>query len=407
MFSTIQQTTSRMGRCFVTVILLALIPNHTIAQSDSLRNEIAHYVSIDENMSTNGRLMLRDLINADGDPNKIRAVLWTLQMELNLVHKPLTRIEESSIYFLLGDFKVVLRMFDHVEHPIVFENETNHPQDNLLETLQSKIKNDSTNLEAAIDSAEFDIASKAFLRLYYAKVTSWMWTNYSQKQALNQKAGAFLQEFPTSMYNESVRAHIGEIYRLTGWSQRFYLQGGFYNLTDHLSQRFTNPWTIGIGIDISYKRFSFLFRGATGSCVTKESIPFRAATWGKAFDVDFEIMEFAAGCKVVTNDRLDIVPFMGCSWTNFKPAEEDENNDPVLKQIGFRKKPAYSVGIFTDVRIKKDRIEDESVRFDKFLRLRYAYEMPRLERTMLGFDGNMHSITIAVGIAAIWQHRQL
>ena len=391
---------------WMTLMLMALTVNPLSAQSDSLRNEIARYVSKEEAISANGRLMLRDLISTHGDTGKIRSVLRVVQMELNPFYRPLTRTEESGIRFLLGDFEEVLRMFDHVEDTILLEADTYHAADNLLKAIQSRIINDSTRIAEAIDGAEMNIVSKAFLRLYYSKITSWP-RDYTQRLALNQKVKIFIEEFPASKFDKSVRAYIGEVYGPTGWSQRLYFQGGLYQLRDHLSQRFTNPWTIGFGLDISRERFSFLFRSAVGSCITKDSIPFNAVTWGKAYDVEFEIMEFAAGYKAVTSERLDVVPFMGCSWTNFKPAEKDEQNNPALKQIGFRKKPAYTVGISADVRIKKDRMQDEKVRYDKFVRLRYAYEMPRLQRTMPGFDGSMHSITIAIGVAVIWQYRQL
>ena len=179
------------------------------------------------------------------------------------------------------------------------------------------------------------------------------------------------------------------------------LFSGYEVLTDNLSKRFNNGVPVGIGLDICYKDWTVFVRASSALTRTKDSIVFNSATWHTRAQASLSRAEASIGYVTLERKRLVVTPFIGIGLTSFIPTSEDKEKIPEYENIGLKHATTYTLGLTTDIKIGKSipsLVTNQNGQTYVFIRLRYAYNMPNLERKYMGFNGNIHALTVGVGL---------
>lgn len=393
-----------MKKIGIICILLSSLILTSYSQNDSLKKEILNYPDPKSEIIAKGRQMILDKF-LEKDKSKVKEVLNYLT----------TEVEDMDYFALIPEEKILLYYWTE-QYDKIFNEQTKIdsfylniyqmiiPKNDLLSLkLWEQLNQQKINIYYQIQhSPKLNDEGKSFLILNFDNLIrgSNSENNIQEMDTLNKNATNFLQSYPHSKYNKYVRRFVRSGYKPSNWGLVWEFFSGYGIFSGNLEEKFTNNVPIGIDFDICYKNIVLYLRDFIGFNNTKDSIPFKSATWEKNTQVRVFLPEASIGYVSLKNKRLMLTPFIGISSTSLTPTDYDKKNTPDYKNVGLDFTTTYTFGINLDVKLGKLKNTKLTFRQEKqylFIRLRYAYNMPQFDHKYSGFNGNMHYITIGIG----------
>jgi len=121
-------------------------------------------------------------------------------------------------------------------------------------------------------------------------------------------------------------------------------------------------------------------------------------TWEKGSRTEVFLPEASLGYVAYNDNRFKLSPFAGIGSMDISPPTKDTEETLELKDVSLGPTTTYVLGINFDIKFgpkntSKYRPKTNYV----FMRIRYAYCIPRFEKKYNEMSGNMHYITIGFG----------
>jgi len=174
---------------------------------------------------------------------------------------------------------------------------------------------------------------------------------------------------------------------VTNWSSSYDMFFGYGMFTNSLKDHFQNRLSYGFDIDVSFKKWTFLFRCINEHTRTRDTVSIASTKLKKNDLAVFNFISFSLGYSIYENNSIKVTPYMGIapitignfdSYTNFI-------NRTTTYAFGvnlFYKNPEFYSGNYT------------------YFQLRYAFYQPQLDKKYAGLGGSIHQLTLGFGIHA-------
>jgi len=174
---------------------------------------------------------------------------------------------------------------------------------------------------------------------------------------------------------------------VTNWSSSYDFFIGYGMFTKSLKDHFQNRLSYGFDIDVSYNKWTFLFRGINEHARTRDTVSIASTKLKKNDLAVFNFISFSLGYSIYENNSIKVTPYMGIapitignfdSYTNF-----------------INRTTTYAFGVNLDYKLK--------VRYSgySYLGLRYAFYQPQLDKKQAELNGSIHQLTFSIGIHPI------
>ena len=108
--------------------------------------------------------------------------------------------------------------------------------------------------------------------------------------------------------------------------------------------------------------------------------------------------EASIGYVTYNDNRFKVSPFAGIGAMDIGPTLNATEETPGLDEVELEFTTTYMVGINFDIKFGAKKTPAYSPKTSYgFMRIRYAYNIPRFDKKYVGMTGNMHYITIGFG----------
>ncbi len=373
--------------------------NATYCQNDSLQAEIKNYKD-DYAFITKGRKLMSDYL-AQGDFNKVKKIKdYLLENYASSKNNVFYPSEYYLILFLVNDYDELLSAVDHPVMGIRYPNwKTGFFYDDLWQNLVKKTRSDVKTIEKQLKNSDLSDIDKDFLMLllkYLIKGSEETYPEITQ-DSINVWANGFLKKYPESNYTDMVKKSIKFELVPSDWGFSVSFFSGYGLFTKDVKNYIKNNVPVGVGFDVCYKRFALYLRDYIGFTHLKKDLPYSLGVWEKGSSAQVMIPEVSLGYYVKEGKHYKVAPFAGIAYTGIIPVEVDEDKNPNLSEAD-RGTTTFSVGVNLDVipfvNLKSNKPESGYV----YLKIRYAYGMTSFGQKYQGFEGNIHYITVGIGI---------
>ncbi|MDR1983469.1 MAG: hypothetical protein LBQ28_01395 [Prevotellaceae bacterium] len=388
----------------ISIFALILIVFNSYSQQDSIENEILNYSSTKSDIISKGRRLLLDKF-IEGDYAKVKTVKdYLINLEDN-DYKAVFAPEHWLILYWTQEYDTLLTGIKNFKKEENYYNQGKiNPQ---LDLLFKKIKEKSIEseylLQQFISNSVLQDVEKDFLRLHlYFMLTE----NPSLYQdTINDLADTFLTKYPDNDYENFTREYIRYKLIQGKWGLGFEFFSGYNIYNGDINQYFSNNIPIGIAFDAAYKQFNLYLRAYVGIGKTKKDIIRDDIIWDKGSQANTYSAEISLGPDIIDSKSLKITPFSGISIMGISPTENDISNNKDLKHVELKTVLGYVIGLNLDIKLKKTKLRNyKSFSQNPFgytvLRLRYTYCVPKFESRYKEFKGNIHYISIGIGLFA-------
>lgn len=382
------------------------------AQTDSLKNEIINYKDSKVLLINKGRLLITDKF-IEGNIDKATDVFEYLSNKVeDSAHFAFYPHEKQLIYYWTAKYDLILK--DILNYDPLYSQIQYYPNylplfDSLYSILLSKSRVQREMIRAQIDSSGLTDKKKEFLKLNFDFQISQMdrgryYTPYScydeiNQDSLNQFADRYLSIYPNTEYENFIRKYIRYKFIASKWSYGFEAGYGYLALTKDLHRKFKDINCLGLGFHFSYNKFIFFLSTFMGSGDLRDSILYESTRWEKDAHMDINIMGASIGYNLYKNPRVKTIPFIGISSTSIHPGANDIKKNPQYKNIDLNT-TTYSIGLnleyqpFSGPRFHSGFSEEPEI----FVRLGYCYYLPQFDKRYQGFSGNIHNVTLSIGL---------
>jgi len=372
------------------------------SQSNEVKKEILNYNDSNVEFITNGRKFLISKL-IDGDKAKVREIKNTLLLNENDKYLVFYPYEIRLLLYLTGDYDELLytiNSFD-AQKTEQLKLAIKPVQDNLLDNLLSAIRKNRSVIESKINRDVSNAENRDFLmmNLHYFMAGK----DYPDitLETLNTDADNFLAKHPGSKYDAYTRKYIRYKMVTSKWGYGFEMFSGYGICTDRLYDRFRDNIPLGVAFDIGYKNLTLYLRDYIGIGRTYQDIPVNGTVWPNNTKANTMVPEISLGYRIPTKSRIQFAPFAGIGALDFSPTES-QNTESYYNKVGEIDTFAYTVGLNLDVRLGKTNGTVPLISYNEkgywYLRIRYSYVMPQFGTT--AFEGNMHYLTVGLGVFA-------
>jgi hypothetical protein len=216
---------------------------------------------------------------------------------------------------------------------------------------------------------------------------------------VNALADAFLDSYPNSLYTNFVKEHIRYRLKVKNVAVAYDFFGGFGLFTGNLRNNYTNSFVFGNGFDICYKKYELHLRNHIAFNKTKQDLSYSLGILESGTRTMVFLPEAALGYAVYDKKYFKLSPFAGIAAMDIGPTGSDLEATPELEKLNLDYTRTYTLGFQFDIKLVPKKVPNYSpVGSYAFIRVRYAYSMPNFERKYDGMSGNMHYLTISLGM---------
>jgi hypothetical protein len=218
---------------------------------------------------------------------------------------------------------------------------------------------------------------------------------------VNTSAKKFIATYPNSEYINLLRSY--EL-KPSDWGGGFGLNLGYSAKTENLSKSLKNDGTVGIYIDVVYKKtllttgFSIAFGKAREDIVISDKLVLPK-------DTSTSINNFYAslGYRIFDDKRFIITPIAGVGTAWIHPgSDKGRKENPTLKQFDYSYGLTANFGVMTDIRLgKMQRIPGQNFAEPSFFSVRLSYQFfynNFKNAPPYYYNGNLHTITAGINI---------
>jgi hypothetical protein len=385
-----------------TLLGCMLVSLGCLAQEDSIRHQILNYGAPNNELIYRGRKMILDKIIAD-DREKVKEVMtYLIDSTEDRHYVAFNSMEKWLLYYWSGQYEQILSDARRFEAFLWQDEGRSVPvQDVLYREVQAKVTYDRLKIQMDINQTDLPAMEKAFLVLNLGFLSEDN-SRPGAQESINQACNGFISLYPNTEFEPYILKYLRFQFKPSEWGLAYAFFTGYGVLTDELSDKFTNPVPVGLDFDVSYKKFSLFFRIYIGLGETRDSINFPNATWKKEALTQLFLPEASVGYAVYSDRSVKLTPFVGISSMRVCPPESDRKKFPEYEHVGLNYTTTFTAGLNADFLIGKTESITSWGYGQRtsylFVRLRYAYNQPGFDSEYPGFSGNLHSLTLGLGL---------
>ncbi len=389
----------RKSVLIVSLLLFALMG---YCQSNRVKNEILNYNDSNVEFITKGRRYLIDKL-MDGDMAKVKEIKNALLLNENDKYLTFYPYEIRLILYLTGDYDELLytvNSFDAIKADRM-RLAIKPTQDNLMENLMATLHKKRTAIETNISAQVTNPENRDFLimNLHYLMATK---DNPDiTREELNADADNFLSKHSGSKYVPYTRQYIRYKMVKSNWGYGFEMFSGYGLFTHNLRDKFADNIPFGVAFDVSYKNLTLYLRDYIGIGSTHQDIALDGVVWPNNTKANTIIPEASLGYRIPTKNRFQFAPFAGIGGLDFSPTD-NQKTEGYYNKASDISAFAYIAGLNLDFRLGKTSGGVPLVSYNEegywFIRVRYAYVMPKFGNSYSAFEGNMHYLTVGVSV---------
>ncbi len=375
------------------------------AQNDSMRLEIKNF-NDDFAFSVKGRRLLSRYFS-EGNLKKVKKIKDILMEDCPgdnfIVFYP---NEYYLILFWVNEYNELLSAIDHpvqgVQYPDFYFSTLYFYPDTLYKTLLKASRDNIDTLEKQINDSDIGDVEKGFLSLYLKNLISGHGRTYFQitQDTVNKLADEFLKKYPDNIYKPFVINNIKYVVVPADWGYSVLFLSGYGFFTNDIKKYVGGNVPVVIGLDVNYKRavlYGYLYNGFAS---LSKDITYSEGVWEAGSPVQVMIPQVSLGYNIKNGDVLKIAPFTGIASTMISPSSKDLTDNEDLKKAD-RSATTFILGtnfdIFPFIK-KKHKWRRPYSDTDFLIKVRYTFGMTRFGKKYSGFKGNIHTITVGIGL---------
>lgn len=380
--------------------ILILVSNCLYGQVDSIKTQILGYEDSKSSIISKGRNLLLDKF-IEGDLNKVKEIKDYLIKTEDSDYFALYPDEYWLILYWTKDYNElaeVIQQFDSLKNDS-YRTRIRPLNEMLYSKLNEKSLNNEIQLKKQLQDSELDAETKKVLsmNLDVLLLDNKGKTIYA-RDSINEQADIFLETYSQSKYEDFTKKYIRFKLVPRDWGFACELFSGYSVYTGNLSDNYTNNVPFGVAFDICYKNFELYLRGYIGVNKTKKDFDYSLGTWEKGSRMNVSLPEASLGYVVYNDNRFKLSPFAGIGSMEISPTTYETEKTPELKEVSLELTTTYVLGANFDIKLGKKNMPKYIPKTEYgFVRIRYAYCMPRFDKKYDGMTGNMHYITIGFG----------
>jgi hypothetical protein len=378
-------------------IMAVFTTNNLFGQTNSLINEIVLYKDEKADTILKGRkLTLSKFI--ENDTGKVSELLEYLQTQENDDYLVFYPEEKWLLYYWLQHYQQILKGVQdfNANNLSKMRMQIKPEMDLMLIKIKEKLLQQRQQIKQQIVQSELTETEKKFLALHFDYLLASFDHNEITQDSLNFSSNKYLRDHPHSIYDTFVRTYI--LYQFVpsklGIAYEFF--SGYGVFTDKLEKNFNNNVPIGVAFDFCYKSFAVYLRNYIGLSKTKDSILFSNVVWRKDAPARVFLPEASLGFAVIDNTFLKLAPFVGIASASVSPTDYERKKIPEYENIGLTFTTAYTLGLNLDLKLKAK--DNRSYPSYTFIRTRYGYTKPQFNMKYSGFAGDIHYLTVGIGL---------
>ena len=406
----------KMKKIVITIIL-SIIVNLLYCQVDSIEKQILNYDNSKSVIISKGRSLLLDkflendlkkvreiknyLIEKGEDENYVAfytAELWLILYWTNEYEDLLTRLKEytSSEYTEYHIYSSSIRgYYSRGYNWLIYPS-----QDMLCAKLLQYSKENEDDIINQIYFSNLSLEQMRFLQLNFESITRN--ENRSYQDTLNLKVESFREEFPKSEYDAFIGKYIKYKYVLGKWGAGVEVFAGMNFPTGRLRNSYRDACFGGGAIDIYFKKFEFILRFFGGSYSLKNDIEYSQGFYSKDSTLKVFLPELSFGYSILDNYRLKLAPFVGIGGFFLNTSSAQRKEIPELKELSVSAF-AFNFGASFDIRFGQSKPRYKyypNNDYGGFVRIRYNFCLPIFSKKHDAIGGQLHTVTVGVGLFA-------
>jgi hypothetical protein len=404
-----------MKKIAVTIFLFSVI-FQIFSQVDSIETEILNYNDSKAIIISKGRSFLLDKF-LENDMRKVKEIKdYLIEKGEDENHVALLPAEYRLILYWTNEFDELLENIKtynvtpveeyHIYPSHITRSSYSTKIYPLRDMLYSKLlqysKDNEDEIMSQISASNLDMEKKQFLQLNFESMVN---KSDAYQDILNTHADDFLKTYPESEYNYHIRRYIRYKFVQSNWGGDVEVFGGYSMLAGGLADGYKNYISGGGAINIYYKKIEFILRMYGGSAKTKKEFEYSTGKFEKDSTMSVFLPEVSVGYGVLDNHRFKIAPFLGVGGIFIKAPSARRKEIPELKELNISA-VTCNFGVSFDLIFGKKDKQRYNVPYYYFLRLRYNFCLPIFLKKNAEFSGNMHTVTLGVGIFFRDYHRE-
>ena len=370
-------------------------------QNNDIESQILQYEDSKSTIISKGRNLLTDkfLENDIERVKEIRRYLAEKIEDENYI--ALYPVENWLVLYWTQEYEDLLKNLNS-DNPLLtdgFTTKIRPNRDMLFWKLEEKSIEFADSIREQIKSAALSSEHKDFLLLNFDVLVMDSERNIQTLDSLSFRADEFLNTYPNSEYADFTRKYIRYKFVPKNWGFAYEFFSGYGLFTEGLSRNYTNNVPIGLAYDIFYKKIGLYLQLSVGFNSTKKDFNYSVGTFEKGSATRVYLFEGALGYAVLDNNRFKLSPFAGLGSMSIAPMENDIKKIPQLEELSLDFALTYMIGFNFDIKLGEKNTSPYRPKTNYwFLRIRYAYGMPQFVNKYDEMTGNMHHITIGIGI---------
>lgn len=380
-------------------LILVLLSNCLFSQIDSIQSQIMDYEDSKSTIISKGRNLLLDKF-IEGDLNKVKEIKDFLKKTEDDNYIAFYPYEYWLVLYWTKDYKELARVIQYWSFDKAFSyNRKILPLDDMLyDKLAEKTFENELLIEEQIQNSELDAETKQILIINLDYLLIEKRKDIYAQDALNEKVDEFIETYALSKFENFTKKYVKHKLVPNDWGMSFEFFSGYSQFTGNLSESFTNNIPLGVAFDICYKNFELYLRDYIGINKTKKDFGYSLGTWEKGSRSTVFLPEASVGYVIYNDNRFKFSPFAGIGAMNIGPTSNASEKIPELDEVKLEFTTTYMIGVNFDIKFGPKHTPANSPKTSYgFIRIRYAYNIPRFENKYDGMTGNMHYITIGFG----------
>ncbi|MDH5366537.1 MAG: hypothetical protein OEW67_06080 [Cyclobacteriaceae bacterium] len=382
-------------KVFIGLFILSEIS--CLAQTDSISNfNIESRESKSEQIEKARKLLLYEVM--DSNKSKIKELTEYLLKCEDENYIALYPDEKWLINYWQKEFQKVLKGVIEQDSKMIKDLQKKvHPEeDYLFYELKELLSKDRFEIKIKIANSNFESSDKDFLILNLDYLLVEHGDSGISQDSLNTSSNIYLNKYPKSSYEDYLREYIRYQFKLSKWGAGLELFSGYGVFTGSISEFYSNNVPFGLAYNISTRNFTLYLRSYFGFGKTLKDIPVNSYIWEKGSKIAVFHIEASIGYNFYDGEKFRLTPFTGIATMDIGSTEGDIDQQPELKDAGLSYTTTYNVGVNIDWKIMQDKNSTINDSYT-FIRLRYAYNIPKFHKKYVNSHGLFHYITIGFG----------
>ncbi len=394
-----------MKNAILCLLMFAFAIN-TVAQTDSIKNQILNYQNNETELISKARRMLIDRLETN-DYQKVKEIKDYLKQEVdNQNYLALYTPEYWFILYWTQEFNELLDNIKQTGYQIDAKETSNMnkqmrpSEDDLFIRLKDKSGKDKHILDLIIENASLTEEEKEFLQLHLSYCLLGSKYHIINQEILNNQSEKFLLKYPSSPYNPFIKKVIIYKEKVSDFGWGYDLALGYGNFEGGIAESFSEYFVLGMSFDFVYNNFDLNLGFSIGSSQLKKDIEYESVIWSKEKKGDVIVPMVSLGYTVLSKKRINFTPFVGVSGIYISPQWEDTQNYTLLEKVELNSDASWNVGIslnFYSKVFKTPSYFRKMSMVQGVLKLKYTYFHSGFKKEYYGLDGAMHQATIAFG----------